>query len=379
MSDSLINQITAKANASSIRDAEYPKAPEAAKEPEESKVEIKKEYEFQNKAPEREEVKEPKKEAKKEEVKEEKVEEKKEDKKEPEKRKIKYKMDDQEIEEEVSDQDLINSYSGQKALQKRFTDFDIQKKGFEKERTEFGEKQKAVDAYLGNMKKHFEDTLNQFSQKVIISENIHEPLFDMVDKLGLDAKELDKAMFYHYIPLVAEYLDMSEPEREAFMVKKENGWLKKRQNQISERDRKAQEYYKRIGEENSLKRQAGLSEEQYSELKNELVSVHGFAEDELDAQKIISWAKEKPVYEKARELTEKAGKGDVFKVAKLLMTFPDITDEYVLNSLGFQDKVKKELESDLANKLPKSPAKKPERNKVLEEEASKRFKNYMRR
>jgi len=134
----------------------------------------------------------------------------------------------------------------------------------------------------------------------------------------------------------------------------------------------------RLAEENSLKKQAGLTEESFAELKEELVSKFGFPENELDAQKIVAWAKEKPSYDRAENLVKIAEKGDVFKVARLLVEFPDVTDEEVLNSLGYKEKRKNELKEELKDKL---PSKKPvisDRQKRLEEEALLKFKQFRR-
>ena len=370
-----------EAKSESIAKKEYPKTEskekaEYGKEPE--KEPAKKEYEIGNPTPKREENKEPSKKEPKEEVEEKEEEEKEEKKPESNKKKVKYKMDGQEIEEEVDEQELINSYSGQKAIQKRFTELDQKTKAWQKEKQQTEEYVKNVDNYIGGIKNHFEGVLQSFSQGKV-SENITEPIFDMVDKLGLDAQQLDKALFYHYIPVVAQFLDMDDNQRDAFFVKKENDWLKKKQNQVGERERQTQEYQKRIAEENSLKRQAGVSEEQFAELQSELVDKFGMDPKELNAQKVIQWAKEKPSYDRADQLVQTAGKGDVFKVAALLVEFPDVTDEEILNSLGYKEKRKEKLKEELAGKLDtKSAPKKTDRQKQLEEMALEKFKNYRR-
>lgn len=368
-------------NKESIANKQIPdkfKKEEPKKEETKEEVETReKEYKTSNPTPKREEGskvedKEPKE---KEEVEE---KEEKEEKKESTKKKIKYKVDDQEIEEEVDEQDLINNYSGQKAIQKRFTEFDKIKKSFEKEKAQIMDTHNKLDSYIGGIKSHFEKELGEFTKTGRISDNIHEPLFDMVDKLGLDAQQLDKALFYHYIPKVAEFLDMDDNGREAFFVKKENEWLKKKQNLIGERERQTQEMQTRLAEENSLKKQAGLTEESFAELREELVNRFQYPENELDAQKIVAWSKEKPSYDRAENLVKQAGKGDVFKVARLLVEFPDVTDEEILNSLGYKEKRKNELKEELKDKL---PSKKPvisDRQKRLEEEALLKFKQFRR-
>jgi hypothetical protein len=100
---------------------------------------------------------------------------------------------------------------------------------------------------------------------------------------------------------------------------------------------------------------------------------------ELNAQKVIQWAKEKPSYDRAEQLVQTAGKGDVFKVAALLVEFPDVTDEEILTSLGYKEKRKEKLKEELAGKLDtKSAPKKTDRQKQLEEMALEKFKNYRR-
>lgn len=389
MSDNLISQITQRASVTEARQSiaakEYPKAEQEKTPPAEPEAQPReREYKSQNPVVNREaktaepEGREEKSDSPtpKKEEKEEK-EPKKEEKKESEKRKIKYKMDNEEFEEEFSDDEISDAVSGHKAIQKRFTEFDKTKKAFEKEKSEILSKHQAIDAYLGNMKQHFSGIVSEFEKTGKIGENITEPMFDMLDKLGVDAQKFDSALFYHYIPMVAEFLDMDDNQREAFFVKKENDWLRKKQNLVSERERQTQENQKRFAEENSLKRQAGLSEEQFAELQQELAGF-GLDEKDLDVQKVVSWAKEKPFYDRSKGIVETVGKGDVFKIARLLMEFPSITDEEVLKSLGYKDKLKANLKEELKDKLPAGKKPNSDKEKRVEEQVKQQFKNYRR-
>jgi len=69
------------------------------------------------------------------------------------------------IEKEVPLQDLLNSYSGQQEIQRRFTEFDKQKKSWEKETAQEKEFTNFVKTEYGEFKQYIDSMVSQYHFK----------------------------------------------------------------------------------------------------------------------------------------------------------------------------------------------------------------------
>lgn len=361
----------------SIMDDDYDRSEAEVKDPEENGIKDD-QVPSSDKVAEKKDKKESKekKEDDEDDQKEKKEDDKKEEKKEtPEKKKIKYKVDGQEIEEEVTEQDLINDYSGRKAIQKRFNEIDKKNKELAKKEEAYKADYEFVKNEFKSVRDSFENVINDFVKTGSVKQNPVDGVYNLLDKMGLDAKEFDKALFHHFIPEVAKFLDMDETGREAFMLKKENEWFKKGQSKLEEKNRQTAEYQQKLSEENSLKRQAGISEEQFNELKDELENK--FDLKDLKTDQIIQWAKEKPAYMRAESIAERVPGVDIVKVARILLEFPDTTDEWMLEQLGYKKILESKVAGELKDKLP--PKQKAKKGSEEDDESDEMFKQFRRR
>ena len=358
---------------SSIMEDDYEPVDEPAKDPEET--EIKDDPIPSSDKPKEEKEKKEKKEDKEEEEDDKKKEEKKEEPKPTDKKKIKYKVDGQEVEEEVSEQDLINDYSGQKAIQKRFLEIDKSKKELAQKEENFQKEFNYVKQEMQDVRASFSTVIEDFQKTGRVNGNPLEGIFNLVDNLGLDVKEYDKLLFSHYIPEVARFLDMDESSREAFILKKENDWLRKGSDKIESQKKQNAEMKRKLEEDNSLKRQNGISEESFAELKNELEG--RFNLQNLTTEQVIQWSKERPSYTRAEAIAEKVPGVDVVKIAKILLEFPDTTDDWMLEQLGYKQLLEKKASEELKSKI---PPKQPQKKKSMDdEEDDELFKQFRRR
>lgn len=333
----------------SLMDSDYESE---EKDPVDPKIEDKKPDPVGGSASDKKE--EPKKEEKEE--KKEDKEEKKEEEKKPEstKKKIKYKVDGQDVEEEVDEQDLINNYSGQKAIQKRFTEYDKMKKEFESQKKMFDEDLAFVKGEMLSMRESFEDVISSFTKEGSVKGNPLNGVYNLLDKMGLDAKEYDKAMFYHYLPEVAKFLDLDDTGREAYLLKKDNEWLSKKAQKIELEKREAYEYKAKLDKENSMLIQAGISTEKSSEYAKELKERFGL--DKLSTEQIVEWHQTKPLYDRAENLSKMVeGKVDPVKLTKIIAQNPEVSDEKILDFLGYQDVLKKQVYEEVKEKIPPKP------------------------
>lgn len=322
----------------------------------------------------------PAKSDKKEEVKEEKEPDAKEEKEvvekeEPQKKTVKYKVDGQEITEEVTDQDLINSYSGQKALQKRFTEFDRSKKEFEREKEQITEKHKYVIDEIGSVENGFRDIVKEFSENGYTKGNPLDTVYNLLDKMNIDTASYEKALFFHMIPQVSEFLDMSDEGRDAYLLRRENEWFHKKQHKLAEGQRANSEQRRKLEEENSVKKQYGVSEEKFAELKDELVNRFGVDVKKIKTENVLAWSQEKPAYDRAALLVEKAGsdKNGIIKIARLVLEHPTITDDEILDALGYKEKQARDLKEKLGDKIPPKAAPKRSVDLEVDEDFNKRF------
>lgn len=343
-------QVEGSDRISSIMDMDY-EVEEKTAEPEDKGLKSEHtptgEKEVQKK--EEKEDKEEKKE-KKEEKEDEEKEEKEEEKKEEGKRKYKYKVDGEVVEEELSDEEVAAAISGRKAIQKRFTELDKEKKQVFSQKKELDETVNYVKNEMSQLRDSFESVITEFSKTGFVNKNPVDGVFNLLDKMGLDAKEYDKALFFHFIPEVAKFLDMDDTAREAYLLKKENGWLQKERDKISQKEKETSEYRSNLEKENSAKRQAGLSEESFNELKEELETKFGL--ENLKTEQVIKWSREKPFYDRAEKISELVPGTDIVKVARILIEYPETTDEWMLDKLGYKQVLKEKAKEEFKGKIP---------------------------
>lgn len=358
---------------SSIMEMDYEDEPKVENEP---KTEDKKEHPLNAKAqPQQDDEEDKPKSDKKEESKpkDKKEEPKKEEKPPVEKKKYVYKADGQEVEEELSDEEVNNRLSGSRAIQKRFTELDQQKKQYEKEKAAFDADIQYVKDEFAGIRGSFNSVIDEFNKNGSTKGNPIEPVYNLLDKFGLDIAQFERAVFFHHLPEAAKYLDMDDTGRNAYLLENENKWLKKNQNAAKQREEEAQNYRAKLQEENSLKRQAGISEEEFSQLKDELSN---FGVENPDIKQVLEWHKAKPFYDRAKDISGKVPGADVNKVARLLMEFPSTTDEWMLEQLGYKELKGKEVADKLKDKLP------PKRTTKVDEEdpeVDEMFKKFRRR
>lgn len=223
-----------RSRVNSIMNMDYDSDDEETADPEDTGIKKGDAIPKVEKKEEQKEEKEPAKEEEKEEKEEKEEEPKKEG---PEKKLVKYKVDGQEFEEEVTEQDLINSYSGQKALQKRFTEFDKTKKEFEKEKERVVANHNYILDEVGQIEDGFKQIVKEFNELGYTKSDPVGVVYNLLDKMNIDPASYEKALFFHMIPQVHSFLEMSDEGRDAFLLKKENEWFHKKQHKLVEGQR----------------------------------------------------------------------------------------------------------------------------------------------
>lgn len=333
----------------SLMDMEYEEEKEdKSVEPEDNKLKSEITPSSGDVKPEKKEEK--KTDKKEEEKKDDKEEKKEEEKKEVEKKKYKYKVDGQEIEEELSDEEVNSAISGRKAIDKRFAEINREKTQIKKEKESFQKDYEYVKNEMASVKDSFASVIEDFKKTGTVNKNPVDGMYNLLDKMGLDTKEYDKALFYHFVPQVAKFLDMDDTGREAFLLRKENEWFQKDRDKLTKKEQETSEYRTKLEQENSLKRQNGISEEQFSELRDELETRFGL--ENLNTEQVIQWSKERPSYTRAENIAKLVPGADIVKVARILLEFPETTDEWMLEQLGYKEAKQKQVLEQIKDKIP---------------------------
>ena len=288
--------------------------------------------------------------------------------------KIKYRVDGQDQEGDFTEKELASFISSHKASLRRMTELDKEKKQIASER----ENDKAEVEFVANemreLKNAFSEVVDSFDKTGRINSNPVSTVYNLLDKMGLDPSKFERAVFFHHIPEVAKFLDMNEDGQRAYLLKAENEWHKKRQAALNDRVKEAAETKAKLESENSVKRQAGISEEEFVELRSELA---GLGIKNPNTQQVIEWKSAKPFYVRAQGIADKVKGADADKIAKILMAYPDTSDQLILEKLGYKEIREREIKEKLGGKINKKKRIKDE--SFYEKEADSMFNSIFNR
>lgn len=238
-------------------------------------------------------------------------------------------------ETDVPLKDVINSYSGQQEIQRRFTEFDKSKKAFEAEKQQLTGMNDYVKQELGDLRQSFESSLSQYQKNGYMDKNPMEAVNQLLDKMGINSNLYQRAVFEHQLPDYAKFFNMNDVERDAHYTKQENEYLRRKEQGFNERDQQV-----KVREENQRKdveliRGAGLDSVKYDELENELTEA---GHKDLTPSKVVEYAKQKPTLDKVAEVfntlgIDPIGNEKTRTVFKILSDFPDTTVEEILDHM----------------------------------------------
>lgn len=258
----------------------------------------------------------------------------------PKDKKFKVKVDGQDT--DVTLEELMNGYSGKQAISKRFTELDKEKKTFQKDKEQILADQKYIQKEVQDLKGSFAVAIEEFKKNGFNTKNPLESLDTLLDRLGVDSYHFNRAAFEYNLPEYEKYLEMSDIERDAYFVKKENEFFKKKEKSFEERTHKAQSEQERQRKEFDLIKRSGLSIESYNTHFDELEALG--AED-LSAEKVLEFAKVKPIFDKAGDIVSKTSKANdialIQDVSKILLEFPNTTEEEIIEHIEGKAAVKK--------------------------------------
>jgi hypothetical protein len=267
-------------------------------------------------------------------------------------------------------QDLLNSYSGQQEIQRRFTEFDKQKKSWESQTAQEKQFTNFVQQEYSGLREDLSALVSQYQKAGYVEKNPLQVVNQLLDKMGINSNLFERALFEHQLPDYANYFNMSDVEREAFYTKKENEFLRKKEQSFSERDQQVKFQEEKRRKDYELITSAGLDSVKYQESFKEL-SDAGI--NDITPEKVVDYVKQKPLLDRIVDVFNQAGQNAVGDerariVHKLLTEFPDTTNEEILEYLS-PEKValkKAQILNQKGVKTPKAPPQKSE-DKEMEE------------
>jgi len=257
-------------------------------------------------------------------------------------------------ETEVPLKDVINSYSGQQEIQRRFTEFDKTKKAFETEKTQLNEFNGYVKQEIGDLRQSFDSLVSQYEKNGYMDKNPLEAVNQLLDKMGINSNLFERAVFEHQLPDYAKFFNMTDVERDAYYTKKENDYLRRKEQGFTERDNQAKLRDESFKKDSELIKNAGLDSIKYDELQSELVNA---GHKDLTAQKVVEYAQQKPTLDKVVEVFKAIGSDPTQDsrtrtVFNILREFPETTVDEILDSMDPQRGALKSAQI-LAAKAPK--------------------------
>lgn len=308
--------------------------------------------ELNNEKPKDEKKDEPKEEEKKEEEKKPEVEAKDESKQSQLPEKVKVKVNGNEI--EVPLQDVINSYSGQQEIQRRFTEFDKQKKAWEKESSELKSFNEYVKGEYQSLAADFKQAIDEYNKSGSLNKDPMSTLNQLLDKMGINSNIFDRALFEHRLPEYAKFFNMTDIERDAYFTRKENDYLRRKEQGFTERDQQVKLREEKQQKDLEIIRSNGLDTVQYESFKSEL-SDAGL--ENPSVEQVIEYAQQKPVLERILAISNEAkldiSSPKIAQIKELLLRFPDTTNDEILDAL-MPDRAAINAAKVLQQKQPKS-------------------------
>lgn len=305
---------------------------------------------------------------------EEEVEEKEEV--ESDKKKLKYKVDGEEFEEEFSDEDLAAAVSAKKASLKKINEVNVERKKYQQENEQMKSEVDYVQKEMHGLRGEFEKDIQAFTKNGVVNGNPLNPIYNLLDKMGLDTASFDKAALYYFLPMAEKFSALSDEGRDLFLAKHENEWHKRKQTKLQERESQIAERQRKFEEESSELKKSNLSTEQAQELKEEL-SQMGLKD--VTTKKVIEWNQLKPFYTRAQAITEKVPGTNTGKIARILIEFPETTDEEMLEKLGHKELEKEAVSRKLAESSPKRVVSKKKSEDKIDQDVDNMFNKMFRR
>ncbi len=257
----------------------------------------------------------------------------------------------------VSVQELLNQYSGKVAYDKKFTEFDKERKSFQSDR-------EALESHV-----------NGFVEKVLKSQKdpsmALSALADLAEVSGFNPLEFQRSLRTALMPNIEAYLKMSPQEREAHDIKEENKFLNSRIESEKQRGELAKSHEAKAAEFVALQEAHGLTGDELRGAFKNLSEHAGLSPEEIQSltpAQIADYAllirQSNHVYDVIAGIDAEVARnpdnaGVIAELVSLYKQNPEWKQEdlvEVINEVFAEDLGKKTRPSTVAKKLEKAAA-----------------------
>jgi hypothetical protein len=228
-------------------------------------------------------------------------------------------------EEMVSLSDIRNGFSGQKAISKRFSEIDKEKKTVMTEKKQIEE----IDNRIKSFSKEIDTRLD--------SENPYDAIDYLVEKAGKSSYDFKyNKLLPAMMDEVVQLLNLDEGGREAYLAKKENEYLKKGKESESKKFELEKTKMDLIAKVDAMRETHKISEDEYVQAHNDLLEL---GTKTAKPETVIEYVRNYKAITKSIDLVKsidpsKAENDDVVKeVAKVLANNPEITEDEITAEL----------------------------------------------
>lgn len=257
--------------------------------------------------------------------------------------------------ERVSISELKANFAGKVAWGKKFTELGANKKEFETERNAYLSEKSEIVQTLTKARTMIADSLQNKGDP-------REAINFVVDVMGIDSYDFNMALMNHMAEEVMSLNDMTEIERTAYWARKENDYLKNKQESLAKSRQSDQAKSDNRQQIDQLRQTHGVSEEAFTQAFEEL---QGLGVKEVTAEQVIERAVMTPLVTKAidlvspyeDELTTEEFDTLAADLARIMRTHPDTPVEVIQKRLEEEFKVSKLVDVVESKKTKSQPEK----------------------
>jgi len=244
-------------------------------------------------------------------------------------------------------QELKDNYSGKQVWDRKITE------ASEKEAA-VNQREEILESEMKVVQEHF-GTIRQLTEAGLKGEV--DPLSAtnyLLDLMGVNTVDYNKAMFNHMADQFDAYSEMTESEREAHWIKKENEYLVKRQESLTNRQSEQQSQAELAQKIHSLREAHSISEEDYVSAENDLKAEN----QDYSPEQVVQAARLKPLLNQAddlispylEQLTDEEAMKLSVEIATTMFKTPQMTSEQVKTFLAEQFEVE-EIMTEIEKKV----------------------------
>lgn len=199
--------------------------------------------------------------------------------------------------ENVNAQELINSYSGKTAWDKKFTELGKEKKALEFEKSQVTAKSNKLVEHVNNALLPLKDP----------NKNPLDSMLYLVEMSGEDPYAAYRRIMEANLEELSSLMDMSEVERDLYFHKKKDELHGKVAKQRNERITKDNAFNQVVEKVNALRQAHNVTEDEFVDASEELeesFKAQGLDVDSITEEQVVDFASLKPHIAVVKELVE---------------------------------------------------------------------------